>query len=1647
MAERRLCHRGRILLCFVLLNAWEAASGQIHYLIPEELEKGSFVGDIAKDLDLPRKGLSSGDIQIISRGQKQYFALDLRNGYLFVSEVIDREQVCHQLEKCVLHFEMFVKDKMKFFTIKVEVTDVNDNSPSFPVEELEFKIAENTSPGARFLLPEAQDPDLGINSLQDYYLSSNKHFSLDVQTGVDGVKYAELVLERLLDREAEKMHRLILTAADNGEPVRSGTVRICVAVVDTNDNAPHFSKAVYELNIMENIPKGSPVLILNATDPDEGINAKVTYSFRKISEKASKIFHLDSTIGQISTIGNVDFEDVKLHEIEVQAQDEPGLSTRARVVIRIIDTNDNAPEITITPLVSKVAEGSPLGSVLALININDRDDGINGEVTCSIPANLPFLLKKSLDSYYSVEIDGVLDRETVSEYNITITASDQGSPSLSATAYFPLEILDENDNPPTFKTAAFTFYIEENNQRSDVIMVLKAHDPDCGENGRIMYSIFERNNSHLNSFLSSCLSINSETGAVYTLCSFDYEEIQKIQFQVKAQDGGSPPLSSNVSVTLFILDQNDNAPEILYPSPPTDGSTGVELAPRSSEPGYLVTKVVAVDADSGQNGWLSYQLIKATEPGLFTVGLHTGEIRTTRFFLEKDVLKQSLVVLVKDNGQPSLSASVTVTVVLADSIPEILSDLSSASAPAEPQSDLTFYLVVAVAFVSCLFFTFLLVLLAIRLQQWRNSQQLFDSGNVNFTGVPVSQFVGIDGVRAFLHSYCPEGSLTTCSQKSQIIFPIGSCADTLTPQQAPVKLGPLVTLEDSSIDKERQNTEQQDVHCSWRALSYLVLATVLQVVSGQIHYSIPEELQEGSFVGNITKDVGLDLKQLSSGGVRIITEGRTKYFALNVQNGYLSIHERVDREEICGGILTCTLKLEILAQEQLKIYTVEIEIEDINDNAPTFQVDAFQLKVPEHTATGSRFLLPDAQDPDLGLNSLQSYQLSSNRHFFLDVQMAAGGAKYAELVLEKSLDREEEAVHELILTASDGGDPVKSGTAHIKVIVEDANDNAPVFSQSVYKVTTMENVPVHSLLLKVSATDVDEGINSEITYAFRQISEKTSNVFHLDSKTGEVRVRNNLDFEERNLYEMEVQARDGRGLSGRANILLMVTDVNDNAPEITVTSITNAVSEDSPQGTVIGMLKVIDRDSGDNGVVICSILGNLPFYLEKTFDNYYSLVIDRALDREKISDYNVTIAVTDKGNPPLSTTTIIPLKILDKNDNPPTFKEKSYISSLAENAPAGVSIFTLKAKDPDSKENGKVTYSIIESELNNPQFSSYLSINSETGVVHALRSFDYEEFREIHFQVKAQDGGSPPLSSNVSVTLFILDQNDNVPEILYPSSPTDGSTGVELAPHSSEPGYLVTKVVAVDTDSGQNGWLSYQLIKATEPGLFTVGLHTGEIRTTRFFLEKDVLKQSLVVLVKDNGQPSLSASVTVTVVLADSISEILSDLSSISSPIDSQSDLTFYLVVAVAFVSCLFFTFLLVLLAIKLHKWRNSQTCDSGNVHFNGVPVSQFVGIDGVRAFLQSYCQEVSLTSGSRKSQILFPIGSCTNTLTPQQVPDHPDPLLIIDDSSNTIKEEAAGREENCNSAMLLNLEKNKEKGKKRFELNQKEALGSHPLY
>ncbi|KAM6151965.1 LOW QUALITY PROTEIN: protocadherin gamma-A3-like [Erethizon dorsatum] len=784
------------------------------------------------------------------------------------------------------------------------------------------------------------------------------------------------------------------------------------------------------------------------------------------------------------------------------------------------------------------------------------------------------------------------------------------------------------------------------------------------------------------------------------------------------------------------------------------------------------------------------------------------------------------------------------------------------------------------------------------------------------------------------------------------------------------------------------------------ALLCTLLGMLCETGSGQIRYSVPEELEKGSFVGSIARDLGLEPQELAERGVRIISRGRTQLFSLNSQSGSLVTADRIDREELCAQSLQCTVKFNILVEDKLKIFEVEVEIKDINDNAPNFLTEELEVKIGELTVPGTRFPLKTAFDPDVGMNSLQNYKLSPNEYFSLAVNSVSDGATYPELVLERALDREKKEVHQLDLIASDGGDPIHSGNLCIQVIVLDANDNPPVFTQPEHHVSVQENVPVGTKLVTVNATDPDEGFNAQVTYILDRMPGKIAQIFNLNSVTGDISLLKSLDYEDSIFYEIKIEAQDGPGLLSRAKILVTVLDVNDNAPEVTITSLTGSVPEEGTAGREIALINVHDRDSGQNGQVMVFVLGKLPFNLEKSIDQYYRLVTAGSLDREQVSEYNITLRATDGGNPPLSKETHITLHVADINDNPPAFSDASYSAYIPENNPRGASVFSVTAQDPDSDNNAQITYSLTEDTHQGAPLSSYITINSNTGVLYALRSFDYEEFREL-LLVTASDSGNSPLSTNLSVSLFV-DQNDNMPEILHPTFPTDGSTGVELAPRSAEPGYLVTKVVAVDRDSGQNAWLSYLLLKASEPGLFSVGLHTGEVRTARALQDRDPLKQSLVVAVQDHGQPPLSATVTLTIAVADHIPDVLAELGSIGTPTDpDDSDLTL-LVVAVAVVSCVFLAFVIVLLALRLLRWHTTRLLQAESSGLAGAPASHFVGVDGVRAFLQTYSHEISLTADSRKSHLIFPQPNYADTLISQESCEKSEPLLVSQDLLET---------------------------------------------
>ncbi|XP_050168442.1 protocadherin gamma-B5-like [Myiozetetes cayanensis] len=690
-------------------------------------------------------------------------------------------------------------------------------------------------------------------------------------------------------------------------------------------------------------------------------------------------------------------------------------------------------------------------------------------------------------------------------------------------------------------------------------------------------------------------------------------------------------------------------------------------------------------------------------------------------------------------------------------------------------------------------------------------------------------------------------------------------------------------------------------------LPAVLLCLCCRAAPERLRYAIPEELPTGSLVGPLARDLGLSPDELPARKLRLSAE--KQYFTVSEENGNLYVRERLDREELCGESASCSVSFEALVHNPLNIFHVEVAIEDVNDNSPTFRKATLELEIDESIPPDTRFPLEMAKDADAGSNSLLTYELTSNPFFSLAIKESQDGSK-PELVLQRPLDREEQSSFELVLTAVDGGDPARSGTVQVRVNVTDANDNPPVFAQDRYKTSLREDTLPGSEVLKVSASDADAGTNAHITYSLGEMPDKVLRTFVVDADSGSITLREALDFEDMRTFNLDVEARDGGGLVAHCKVDVEILDVNDNAPEIEILSLSSPVPEDAPAGTVVALLKIRDRDSGENGEVSCELSGEAPLSIVASSGGSYKVVTASALDREQASEQRVTVVARDRGRPALSSTAELVLEVSDVNDNAPVFEEAAYSAYVRENNVAGALVLRVSARDADAGANGRVSYWLAGGSAGAAGAAPLVSVEARSGAVYAQRSLDYEQCREFAVAVRAQDGGAPARSSTATVRVFVLDQNDNAPRVLYPPPAAGGASSVaaafEVVPRSAEAGYLVGKVVAVDADAGRNAWLSYELVQASEPALFRVGLQSGEVRTARAVSERDAAKQRLVAVVKDHGQPALSATATLHVVLADSLQEALPELSERPAGADAPAELQFYLVLALALLSALF---------------------------------------------------------------------------------------------------------------------------------------------
>ncbi|XP_059377649.1 protocadherin-19 isoform X4 [Carassius carassius] len=653
----------QMFLCFLVCWTGVDAVFNLKYTVEEELRAGTKIANVTADAKVAGFALGNRQpyLRVISNSEPRWVNLSPA-GLLITKQKIDRDAVCRQTPKCFISLEV-MSNSMEICVIKIEIIDVNDNAPRFPTNHIDIEISENAAPGTRFPLEGASDPDSGSNGIQTYTITPNDIFGLEIKSRGDGSKIAELVVEKTLDRETQSRYTFELTAEDGGDPPKSGTVQLNIKVIDSNDNNPVFDEPAYTVNVLENSPINTLVIDLNATDPDEGTNGEVVYSFINfVSNLTKQMFKIDPKTGVITVNGVLDHEELSVHEIDVQAKDlgPNSIPAHCKVIVNVIDINDNAPEIKLLSENSEmveVSENAPLGYVIALVRVSDSDSGANGKVQCRLQGNVPFRLNE-FESFSTLLVDGRLDREQRDTYNLTILAEDSGYPPLRSSKSFAVKVTDENDNPPYFTKPHYQAMVLENNVPGAFLLAVSARDPDLGMNGTVSYEIIKSEVRGMS--VESYVTVNSN-GEIYGVRAFNHEDTRTFEFKVSAKDGGDPPLTSNATVRIVVLDVNDNTPVMTTP-PLVNGTAEVSI-PKNAGVGYLVTQIKADDYDEGENGRLTYSISEG-DMAYFEIDQINGEVRTTKTFGENAKPSYQITVVAHDHGQTSLSASAYIVIYL-----------------------------------------------------------------------------------------------------------------------------------------------------------------------------------------------------------------------------------------------------------------------------------------------------------------------------------------------------------------------------------------------------------------------------------------------------------------------------------------------------------------------------------------------------------------------------------------------------------------------------------------------------------------------------------------------------------------------------------------------------------------------------------------------------------------------------------------------------------------------------------------------------------------------------------------------------------------------------------------------------------------------
>ncbi|KAI4819543.1 hypothetical protein KUCAC02_004788, partial [Chaenocephalus aceratus] len=1143
---------------------------------------------------------------------------------------------------------------------------------------------------------------------------------------------------------------------------------------------------------------------------------------------------------------------------------------RLSLQLSVADINDNPPVFEEQSYSAHVTENNKPGSTLCSVTARDPDWRQNGTVIYSL---LPGEVNGAPVSSYLGEIRTQRDisESDSMKQNLVVSVKDNGQPSLSATCSMYLLISDNLAEVPELKDIS---YDEKNSKLTSYLIIALVSVSTffltfiiiilgvrfCRR--RKPRLLFDGAVAIPSAYLPPNYADVDGTGTLRSAYNYDAylttgSRTSDFKFVSSYNDNTLPAdqtLRKNPSDFAEVFGDCDSSPELsvadINDNPPVfeEQSYSAHVT-ENNKPGSTLCSVTARDPDWRQNGTVIYSLLPGEVNGA-PVSSYLGEIRTQRDISESDSMKQNLVVSVKDNGQPSLSATCSMYLLISDNLAEVpeLKDISYD----EKNSKLTSYLIIALVSVSTFFLTFIIIILGVRFCRRRKPRLLFDGAVAIPSAYLPPNYADVDRTGTLRSAYNYDAYLTTGSRTSDFKF-VSSYNDNTLPADQTLRKSPSDFAEvfgdcDSSPEYCLGMRNRRSVFQSY---GFVIFFVALQCAHGDLSYSVQEELKRGSVIGNIAKDLGLEVGRLAARKARVDMEQNDRHYCgINLRSGDLIVEERIDREEHCGEKPSCVLKFDLLLESPLELHRLSLQV----NGAPV-----------------SSYL---SVNGDMGVIHAILYPAPEGNSFMT----------------------------ELVPKAAHGG----------------------------------------SLVSKVIAVDSDSGQNAWLSYHI--VKSTDPGLFTIGLHSGEIRTQRDISESDSMKQNLVVSVKDNGqpSLSATCSMYLLISDNLTEVPEL------KDISYDEKNSKLTSYLIIAlvrkPRLLFDGAVAIPSA------YLPPNYAD-----VDGTGTLRSAYNYDAYLTTGSRTS---------------------DFK---FVSSSNDNTlPADQ---TLRKSPSDFAE----VFGDCDSspEVNGAPVSSYLSVNGDTGVIHAVRTFDYEQFRSFKVHVMARDNGSPPLSSNVTVSVFISDVNDNSPQILYPA-PEGNSFMTELVPKAAHGGSLVSKVIAVDADSGQNAWLSYHIVKSTDPGLFTIGLHSGEIRTQRDISESDSMKQNLVVSVKDNGQPPLSATCSMYLLISDNLAEV-PELKDISYD-EKNSKLTSYLIIALVSVSTFFLTFIIIILGVRFCRRRKPRLLFDGAVAIPSAYLPpNYADVDGTGTLRSAYNYDAYLTTGSRTSDFKFVSSSNDNTLPADQ--------------------------------------------------------------